>query len=77
VAEIEIDDAALEVARKTVEDALIEMRDSHMFMIGGNGFHVRNRDGSESSIMRMSTAMGLEVGIKAYLGALADRGGER
>jgi hypothetical protein len=76
VAEIEIDDEALEVARKTVEDALVERRDSHMFMIGGNGFHIRNYDGSDSSIMRMSTAMGLSLGIKAYLGVLAERGGE-
>jgi len=77
VAEIEINDVALEVARKAVEDALVEMRDAHMFMIGGNGFHIRNRDGSGSSIMRMSTAMGLSVGIKAYLGALTERDGER
>lgn len=69
----EIDEVALEVARKTVEDMLIEMRDSCMFMIGGNGFVVRDKDGSESSIMRLSTAMGLAVGIKAYLEALARR----
>lgn len=70
--EIEIDDTALEVARKAVEDTLIEFRDSSMFMIGGNGFVVRNRDGSASDIMRFSTAVGLSIGIKAYLGALAD-----
>jgi hypothetical protein len=45
-----------------------------MFMIGGNGFVVRNRDGSDSSIMRMSTAFGLQVGIRAYLAALGQAG---
>lgn len=67
----DIDKAALEVARKTVEDTLIEFRDSQMFMIGGNGFVVRNWDGSDSSIMRLSTAMGLQIGIEAYLAALS------
>lgn len=70
--EIEIDDDALEVARKAVEDALVEFRDSGMFMIGGNGFVIRNYDGSDSSIMRLSTALGLQIGIKAYLAALAE-----
>ena len=66
----EINQDALEVARKTVEDVLIEMRDSRMFIIGGNGFVVREKDSSESSIMRLSTAMGLQIGIKAYLEAV-------
>lgn len=78
-AEIEINDEALEAARFAVENQLVEMRDSHMFMIGGNGFVIRNRDGSDSAIMRMSTAFGLGIGIRAYLDALAQRepGGER
>lgn len=75
--EIEIDAAALEVARKKVEDVLIDMRDSQISILGGgNGFVVREKDGSDSSIIRLSTAVGLSLGIKAYLGALAERGGE-
>jgi hypothetical protein len=67
----DIDLAALEAARKAVEDELIEWRDARRFIIGGNGFVVREKDGTESSIMRLSTAMGLRIGIKAYLAALA------
>lgn len=75
MAEIEIDDFALEAARKAVEDELIEWRDSGRFMLSGNGFTVRNRDGSDG-IMRMSTAFGLRIGIEAYLAALAEAGDE-
>lgn len=71
MAEINIDPHALEVARLAVENTLIEFRDSAMFMVGGNGFVVRNKDGSPSEIMRLSTAFGLQIGIKAYLEALA------
>jgi hypothetical protein len=71
VTEIEINEDALEAARKAVEDELIEWRDSGKFMLSGNGFTVRNRDGSDG-IMRMSTAYGLHIGIRAYLEALPE-----
>lgn len=72
MAEIEIDDVALEIARREVEDVLVDFRDNGRFMIGGNGFVIRNQDGSPSEIMRLSTAFGLRTGIKAYLAALAN-----
>jgi hypothetical protein len=70
---VPIDEAALEVARKHVEDVLIEMRDARMFVIGGNGFVCREVDGTESSVMRLPTRDGLRIGIRAYLAALEAR----
>lgn len=69
----ELSDASLEVARKAVEDVLIEWRDRRMSELGrGNGFVIRERDGSDSHIIRLSMAAGLRIGIKAYLAALKD-----
>jgi hypothetical protein len=70
VDEVEIDLGALEAARLAVEDALVEMRDSCMSVPNNNGFVIKERDGSLSSIIRLSTAMGLQIGIEAYLKAL-------
>lgn len=67
--EIVVDDDALEVARKAVEDVLIEFRDNGVFVLVPNGFVIRYRDGSLSDVMRLSTRDGLRVGIKAYLAA--------
>jgi hypothetical protein len=67
---VAVDPDALEVARQVIEDFLIEMRDCRTFILGGNGFTVREKDGSESSIMRLSTRDGLQMGIQAYLAAL-------
>lgn len=71
--EIQINPVALEAGRLAVEDALVDMRDSGMFMLGNNGFIIRNRDSSESCVLRMNTAMGLRIGIQAYLAALAEQ----
>ncbi len=68
-----IDNNALEVARKAVEDRLIEMRDSSMFMLSNNGFVCKSFDGTPSSIIRLSTAFGLQLGIEAYMAALETR----
>jgi len=67
--EIAIDEEALEVARKHIEDILIEFRDARISIIGGNGFCVREEDGKPSPMMRLSTREGLRIGIKAYLEA--------
>lgn len=69
--EWQVDDVALEAARKAVEDVLIERRDARMFVIAGNGLTVRESDGSGSEIMRLRTVDGLHIGIRAYLNALA------
>lgn len=67
----DIDDVALEAARKAVESVLVEFRDSRISVpMRGNGFVIREKDGKDSPIMRLSTADGLRIGIKAYLAAL-------
>ncbi len=66
----EINKDALEVARKAVEERIIEMRDSGMFMLSNNGFVCNSFDGTPSSIIRLSTAFGLQLGIEAYMEAL-------
>lgn len=69
--EITIDPVALEVARKRIEDILVEFRDCRISEIGrGNGLVVREKDGSDSYIIRLSTSAALEIGIKAYLAAV-------
>lgn len=56
-----------EIARKAVEDALIDMRDSSTFILRRNGLVVYNRDGSDSSIIRLSTEDALRIGLKAIV----------
>lgn len=63
----ELDEAALEAARKAVEDVLVDFRDSRISVFGGNGFVIREKDGKDSHIMRLRTREGLAIGIKAYL----------
>jgi hypothetical protein len=66
-----IDEDALAVAHKAVEDALVEFRDRRISVLNrGNGFVVRERDGQPSDIMRLGTRDGLRIGIAAYLEAL-------
>ncbi len=67
----ELDSDALTQAHLAVENELIEWRDARRSMLGcANGFVVRERDGSESSIIRLGTRDGLRIGINAYLEAL-------
>ena len=56
------------VARRAVEDELIEWRDSRRFVLRNNGFVVKEQDGSDSSIIRF----GPETGVRIALLALAD-----
>lgn len=59
----------LEVGRKAIEDQLIEMRDSRMFIIrqgaGNNGFVVRERDGKPSEVIRFGPEVGLQIAFRA------------
>jgi len=68
--ELELDEKALTAAHLAIEDVLIEFRDLRVSVMGpANGFVVRERDGSESPIMRLGTRDGLEIAIRAYLAA--------
>lgn len=70
-----LDPYALTMAHLAVEDELIERRDARISVMGpANGLVVKERNGTESSIMRMGTRDALEIGIAAYLRAVADAG---
>lgn len=57
------------VARLAIEDALVEFRDSRLSMpLRNNGFVVKEKDGSDSTVIRF----GPEVGVSIALKALAD-----
>ena len=59
-------------AFKAVEDHLIELRDSRISVLPwANGLVVRERDGSASSIVRMTTRMAISTAIDAILSSLS------
>jgi hypothetical protein len=63
---VEVDESLLEVGRKAVEEVLIDLRDSRISILNrGNGLVVREKDGTESSIIRMGTESALRIGLKA------------
>ena len=63
---------ALSAAHGVVEDILIDFRDSGLSMLtAANGLVVRSRDRTPSSIIRLGTRDGLDIGITAYQDALA------
>lgn len=71
---VDIDEAALEAARRAVEDCLIDFRDRRVSVpFRGNGFVVRGADGLPSDVIRLSTADGLRIGIRTYLKTMAAR----
>ncbi len=58
----------LEVGRKAIEDTLIKWRDARLSqMLRGNGFVVKEKDGSASSIIRFGPEDGLRIAIMAII----------
>jgi hypothetical protein len=67
----EIDEVALTAAHLAVEDALVDLRDHRISVLGpANGFVIRERNGDLSGVMRLGTRDGLRIAIAAYLAAL-------
>jgi len=63
-------DELLEVGRKAVEDVLVDFRDSRIcFPFRGNGLVIREKDGKDSSMIRLGTEDALRIGIKAMIQA--------
>lgn len=56
---------AIEHARATIENRLLEWRESRLSIIGGNGLVVREADGECSSVMRMSTRDAVTLTLQA------------
>ena len=68
ISKVVSNDVLMEIGRKAIEDLLVEMRDDHMSMpLHGNGFVIKEKDGSPSSVIRMSTPMGLRVAMNAII----------
>lgn len=59
------DDNLIEVMRKAIEDELVEWRDDTRFMVCGNGFSIRDKDGTPSPIIRFRTDIGLRIALHA------------
>lgn len=72
ISEIYENDHLIEVGRKAVEDSLLHRRDARFSLLGyGNGLVVREKDGGESSIIRLSTGDAIVIALKAIEAAVA------
>lgn len=61
----------LEVARLAIENELISLRDSRIAILGrANGLVVKEKNGQDSHIIRMTIKVALEIGIKAIVNIL-------
>lgn len=61
-------DLLYNVARRAIEDELVEWRDNGRSMLRNNGFAIKYPDGTPSSTIRF----GPETGVRIALLALAD-----
>ena len=57
---------AMRAARQAVENAMLDLRDSRISLLGcGHGMVARERDGKESFVIRMATRDVLHVALTA------------
>lgn len=63
--QIVLTEEEVELGRKAIEDALIEMRDSRMFTVRGNGLVIREKDGAESGVIRFGPEVAIRIAIEA------------
>lgn len=54
-----------EIARKAVEDVLVEFRDDRISQIRGNGLVIAERTGENSSIIRLGMEQAIVIALKA------------
>lgn len=59
------DISLLEVARKAIEDMLMEYRDDRLFTLRNNGLVIKESDGSPSNIIRFGPEVAVTIGLKA------------
>jgi len=68
--DIVLDEGALHIAQRAVEDTLTQFREEEVGVRGPtSGFVIRDENGRPSAVMRMGTRDGLAIGIQAYLKA--------
>lgn len=65
--QVEANPKLLEVARKAVEDVLIERRDSGIGMLRNNGLVCKHKDSTPSSVIRMGMEEAIAVGLDAIV----------
>ena len=59
-------DELLEIGRKAIEDELVQWRnDGLSTMMRGNGFCIKSKDGTPSSIIRFGPEVGLKIALQA------------
>ena len=58
----------LEIGRKAVEDALVELRDERISLLDrGNGLVILEKDGSFSNTIRLGAEDALRIALKAII----------
>lgn len=62
------DKSLIEIGRQAVENALVDYRKSRISMMRGNGLVIREKDGTDSPVIRF----GPETAIQIALLAIAD-----
>ena len=66
-----------DVARKAIEDELIEYRDARISLVGrNNGLVVREKDGTESSVIRLGPEMAVATALRALAKHLEEKTNE-
>ena len=58
-------DDLLEIGRKAIEDALVELRDARMFIVRNNGLVIREKDGAASDVVRMGPESAIRIALLA------------
>ena len=62
----------MEIGRKAIEDALLNCRKSCIASLGrGNGFVIRDKDGTASKIIRFGPETGIRIALEAIAKHLA------
>jgi hypothetical protein len=62
----------LEIGRRAIEKELVEWRDSRLSeFLRGNGLVIREKDGTQSNIIRFGPETALYIGLKAIEAHLA------
>lgn len=73
--EIANNNELLEIGRKAIENTLIEFRDDRLSeFMRGNGLVIKEKDGTDSSIIRFGPETALRIGLLAIDEYLETRG---
>lgn len=64
-------DKDYEIARKAVEDIMVEFRDSRIGQLRNNGMVIKESDGRDSHIIRLGVEDVIRIGLAAIVKARA------